>query len=453
MILARSLSKADFGLVSIFAMTITLLELTSRMSLGSQIVQSPNGNREDFQKTTHAILALAGFTSAILVIASAIPLSVAFGVPSASWAFALLSAVPFLKGFQHLDNYRQHRTFNFKPGVLSELIPQIIVTLAAWPLVHWLQDYRSILCIVITKAGLTVLLTHKFAKRNYRWSLKREFVGTILRFSWPLLLNGLLLFLSQQADQFLIGTFLSLEAAAVYAAAFSFAALPYFLLAPIQSNLFLPVLSNCQDDLKAFNEGYRNCLETSALVAIFAVSPIVSLGEYIVTFFYGLKYQNTGEIVAMLGCACAFRCFRIAPAIASISKADTINQLLSNLVRCLSIPILLVTVSFTNNLTVIAACSLAAEIAATIYSIIRLKKRYNIAFRYSIKPLTILLTGLGLSTFSSTLENFSLGASITTTFLILIIEVALARALFPEAFLIIKTIIYNKANLTRTISK
>jgi O-antigen/teichoic acid export membrane protein len=49
-ILARALTKADFGLAAVFAMTVSLLEVAGRMSFGQQIVQSTEGDSEAFRR-------------------------------------------------------------------------------------------------------------------------------------------------------------------------------------------------------------------------------------------------------------------------------------------------------------------------------------------------------------------------------------------------------------------
>lgn len=445
MFLARALSKADFGLASVFALAITLLEMTGRMSLGTQIIQSPNGEREDFQQTYHAVLAAIGLISSIVIAASAIPLSKMLGVPNATWAFALLGLVPLLKGFEHLDNYRLRRDFNFTPGILCEIIPQIIVTIAVWPLTVWLGDFRVILWVIIGKAGLSVILSHLFAKRVYRWALKREFLGAMFSFSWPLLLNGFLIVLSQQADQFLIASFLGLDDVAIYSAAFSFSILPYFFLAPIQGNLFLPSLSRLKNSPIAFELSYTECLVSSALFAAFTFSPIISAGEHIVVLLYGAKYQGAGLIVALLAAACSIRCIRVAPAIAAIAKADTKNQFYSNLVRCTSIGLVYLAFLFTSNLVIVAGCSLFSEIAATIFSIFRLKKTQNIPPSTSIKPMMILTFALSLSSLPAVWQkSFTTSQSIKASMAILLIEILLAKILFPETYKNLKRLVFNK---------
>ena len=83
---------------------------------------------------------------------------------------------------------------------LVGLVPQVIVTAAAWPLAVWLKDYRVIVWLMVTKSVTGAVLSFMFARRPYRWRWDREHARSMLVFGWPLLLNGLVMFGCQQAD-------------------------------------------------------------------------------------------------------------------------------------------------------------------------------------------------------------------------------------------------------------
>lgn len=433
MILARTLSKADYGLASIFAITITMLELASRMSLGTQIIQSPHGTRHDFQNTSHTILAGVGLISGLTIFALAAPLAHLFGVPEATWAFMLLGVVPLFKGIEHLDNYRKRKKFNFTPSILSELIPQILVTVAAGPLAVWLQDYRAILWIIIGKAITTMVLTHAFASRTYRWAFKREYLRSMFSFGWPLILNGLLLFLSQQADQLIVGSFLTLEDVALYSASFSIAIIPFYFFGPILGSLFLPTLSKAQNDRKEFLLQYKRCLEASAIITVFLLSPLISSGEHVAILLFGESYHGTGAIIALLGITCAYRCFRVAPSTAAISRADTLNQLLSNIIRSSGVGFAICVAILYPNLVAISACALVAEIGATFYSIYRQKRILKIGIRTSFKSFLMLTTITLLATVPHFLpDKLSELQSYSYSAILIAIAVLLVCLLFPS---------------------
>ena len=72
-ILARMLTKVDFGLAAMFGMTLSLLEVSGRMSFGQQIIQSKDGNVESFQATSHTFQFMLSVIGAFLVAALSHP--------------------------------------------------------------------------------------------------------------------------------------------------------------------------------------------------------------------------------------------------------------------------------------------------------------------------------------------------------------------------------------------
>lgn len=103
LILARMLTKADFGLVAALSMTMSLLELVSRMAFGNQIVQARQGDDPLFQAVAHSAQMAVGVISGLLVIGASYPMARAFNVPDLTWVFMLLAVVPLARASMHLD--------------------------------------------------------------------------------------------------------------------------------------------------------------------------------------------------------------------------------------------------------------------------------------------------------------------------------------------------------------
>jgi O-antigen/teichoic acid export membrane protein len=377
-ILARMLGKADFGLAAIFAMTLSLLEFTGRMSFGQQIIQAKEGDSEPFQATSHAFQFVIAVVGAILMYALSHPLAQAFKVPQFAWAFAILALVPLARGFEHLDYFRQQRELNFLPSILCDLVPQALITLAAWPLTLWLKDFRVIVWLMIGKAVSGILMTHLLAKRSYRWAWQQDCVKSMWAFGWPLLLNGLVIFASQQSDQLLVGAFVSLNDLAAYALAFSLVSIPWFVFAQVGASLMLPILSRVQDDPEVFRQHYRDCMGYVAVGAVTMTLPLIIAGEQLVRFFYGDKYTGTGALMALLGASFAARFLRLVPSLASMARSDTINELYSNLARGLSLPLAAFVCLMGGSVAWVAACALFAELIAVVVSVLRLRHRQGV---------------------------------------------------------------------------
>ncbi|MDB6169025.1 MAG: tuaB [Verrucomicrobia bacterium] len=445
-ILARTLAKADFGLAAVFSMTVVMLEVAGRMAFGQQIVQSKEGGSVAYGATSQAFQFVLSVGGALLILALSYPMAKAMHVSHITWAFVILAVVPLARGFEHLDYFRQQRDLNYLPTALYELVPQTVITLAAWPMAKWLGDFRVIVWLMVAKALMAIVTTHLLAKRPYRWAWERAYIVKMWGFGWPLLLNGLLIFASQQADQILVGAFLSLENLAAYALALSLVSIPGTIFAGVASTLMLPILARAQDDLGQFTKRFRTCMQYAGIVAVALTLPLIVAGEQFAAVVYGPKYTDLGILMALLGAAAAVRFLRIVPAIASMARADTMNQLYSNLCRGISLPLAATVAVLGGSVNLIAACALCAELAAAAVSVVRLSRRQHVHLREmggAIGYLFVFVGG-GLILALAGSRHWSLLVAASCGLTILVVSLVVAAFAFPEATRMLVTAVMRR---------
>lgn len=394
-ILARILTKADFGIAATFSLALSLLEVAGRMAFGQQIIQAEEGDKEEFQASAHGFGLVLAAGSALLLVVFSLPIAQALKVPEAAWAFALLGVVPLARGLEHLDSYRVQRNFQYLPSVVCELVPQFVTTLLAWPLAVWLGDFRVVVWLMLLKAVVGTLMTHWVAKRPFRVTWRPGYVRQMWAFGWPLFLNGLLIFASQQADQILVGALLSLEHLAAYSLALTLVSTPWMVFAPVGSSLMLPLLARAQNDADRFNRHYRTCVEVAAMASITLMVPLVVCGEQLFVLLYGPRYAGNGTVVALLGAAAAVRFLRFAPAIAAQARADTVNQLVCNVYRTASLPLAGLALLGGGGAVSVAGCALLGEAGAAVFSLARLRRRQGVGLRVSANAVLYVICFLG----------------------------------------------------------
>jgi O-antigen/teichoic acid export membrane protein len=403
MILARLLTKADFGIAATFSMVITLLEFSAKLGIARFVVRDKEGSQPEFIAAAHLVQAVVAVLSAILMAAAAWPLGRLFGIPDHTWAVALLAVIPLLRAVQHLDVNRFERELRFGPSMLVEAVPQLMITLAAWPVAVWLGDFRAVLLLLLTKAVFSCVVSHLVAERPYRWQFHREYVMRMLRFGWPLVVNGFLMFGVLHGDQFLVAAYYTMADLGPYAAAAALVMAPTFFFGRVFNSVMLPVLARVQDDPTALRRRYGQVV---AFVALFSAmsTPALLLGaEAFMRLVYGQKYAGAGLILAWLAAANAFRNLRVAPAIAALAKGDSQNQMNSNLGRVLAlIPALLIAATG-QPVWMVACTGLVGEMFACWVSIMRLRRRDGVPLAVSLVPaawLTLLVAAAGAASWA-----------------------------------------------------
>jgi O-antigen/teichoic acid export membrane protein len=298
-----------------------------------------------------------------------------------------------------MDISRYERDLRFAPSTLVEAIPQVVITLAAWPVAMWLKDFRAVLVLLIAKTGLSCLMSHLLAERPYRWQWHRDYIVRILRLGWPLLATGFLMVGVMQGDQFLVASFYSMTDLGSYAAAAALVLAPSFLFGRVFNPLALPLLAKLQDDPSALQRRYRQVL--AIVVAFSAISTVglVIAGEALMQLVYGGKYAGSGIFLACLAGANAYRNLRMAPSLAALAKGDSQNQLISNLWRVSALVPTLGLALLHQPVWMLACCGLFGEVFGCWASFLRLRQRDGVPLSASVVPaawLTVLVAGSGL---------------------------------------------------------
>lgn len=396
MLLARLLTKADFGVAASFSLVISLLEMAGKMAIAQLVVQDKDGDRPQFLATAQFIQFVMGAGSALAILGAAAPLASLLGVQDRTWAFRWLALLPLCKGLESLDVRRMARDLKFLPGTVMEVVPQIIITLAVWPLGVWFGDYRIVLVLLVVKAMLSLTASHLLAERAYRWSMERRYALRVVSFGWPLILNSLLMFGVLQGDQVLVGANYSMGDLAVYAAAASLTLVPGSMFINVMSSTMLPVLAKVQDDPETFRRHYRLSAQFVTAFSVFYAFVLVVGAEAFMTLVFGTKYAGGGVLMAWLSSANSLRLLRIAPSLAALAKADTKNQLFTNLLRAIALaPAVIVAVS-RQPIWIVAAVGLLGEGLAFVFTIYRLYRRDGMPPSYTLRPALHCWAGLAL---------------------------------------------------------
>lgn len=400
-IVARLVSPEDFGIAALFVMTVSFLEMFSNLAVDTLLVQSPHGETPRFQQTSQLMMAVRGLGIALILFLFAGPVAGLFDIPAATWAFRLLALVPLIRGLAHQDMSRLQRQLDFKPVLLTDISAQLTSALLAWPLASWLGDYSAILYLVLIQTLARTVISHFMAERSYLWGWEPIHAREILSFGWPLLINGILLFLIMQGDRFVIGAADQLFARETYSKAqLGFYSAAFVLSSAITEGItsiitpvMLPLLSRAQDLEAQFQKRCHICIQT----AVFVLNPMgiffILIGGWFLVLVYGDQYLAAAPLMAWLGATSSIHMFRVASTTIALAKGDSPNPTICNVFRALSFVLAFILAALGADLVWIAASGLAGELLAIGVSIGLLKSRLAMPLQYFSKPLLISFTG------------------------------------------------------------
>lgn len=333
LIVARLIPVEDYGIAATFAMTMALVEMTTQFGLQQQIIQDKDGEDPHFQAVLQGFQLLRGLVAGGLLFALAGPIASFLRIPEVAWAYQVMAVMPVLRSLQHFDIHRLNRTMRFGPMLWTSVVPALVSLAVVFPLALWLGDFRVMLWALVLQETLGALTSHLVAERRYRLAADWAIAGNSLRFGWPLLLNGVLLFLVMQGDKVIVGREIGMVALGIFGMGVTLTLTPTLILAKTTQNFFLPMLSKAEAGTAANDRLNTTILQAVMLLSLFFVVGIILAADPLVHGVLGEKFAPLVPLLPWLALVQAFRILKVGPTVIVIARGQTKKLVWANIPR------------------------------------------------------------------------------------------------------------------------
>ncbi len=406
LIIARLISVEDFGIAATFAISMAVVEMMSALGLQQQIVQAKDGNDPRLQAGLQGFQLLRGLVAGAVLFLLAGPIARLLNVEEVTWAYQLLAVVPVLNALVHFDIYRMNRTMVYLPGILTGVVPAVVSLAVVWPLAVWFGDWRVMLWSILTQAVLTVLTSHLVAERPYRLLFDRQIMAQSFRFGWPLLANGVLLFLVFNGEKLIVGRELGMAELAVFSMGITLTLTPTLVMAKSLQSFFLPQLSALRSGAQMgapkgqdFGILSRATLQAGLLVGAVLVVAVLLVGDPLVHVLLGPKYAELVPLLAGLAVMQALRVFKSGGSIVALACGQTENAVVANLVRVALLPVAWVVVQQGGGLVEVIWIAIAGEAIGFVVSLLLIRYRVGLSMRRLLPSLLMAFALMALAAF------------------------------------------------------
>jgi O-antigen/teichoic acid export membrane protein len=404
LIVARVISVEDYGIAATFAVTMAVVEMMSQLGLQQQIVQARDGDDPNFQSALQGFQVLRGISSGVLLFALAQPLANFLNVPQVAWAYQVMSVLPILNAFAHFDVHRLTRTMLFWPLILTGTVPGLLSLTAVWPLSLLYGDFRVMLYSIVLQGAATVVISHLTARRRYCLAFNAAIVTSSLRFGWPLLVNGILLFVVFNGDKMLVGRVLGMEMLAVFALGLTLTLTPTLVIAKSAQNLFLPQLSAIDRGKPEAETHFQHlalvAIQLSLLSGAFLVLAVFFFGTFFVESVLGAKYSEIILILTPMAVMQAIRLAKAGCSVIALASGHTANAMFGNLPRLITLPLTMYLLLQGFGLLTVVAVAICSELMGFVLSLFMVERRSGINLRPLRPAFFSLASFLTLSLFS-----------------------------------------------------
>ena len=299
--LARLLGPEQLGLAATLVVTATFFDMVSDTGADRFLVQDRDGDAAPVQRLVQTVLVVRGVVSAALLALFAIPIARFYGTPALAGGLVILAVSPFLYGFVHLDVRRAQRDHDFRSQGIC-MIAGESVGLAATVAAAWVtHQFTAILYGLIARTVVMVVMSHVLAQRPYRLGWDREHAPRLARFAMPLMLNGLMLFITSQSDRVIVGSQLGPKALGLYSAILLLIYYPAVLLATYIHTVYIPLIAAQRD-----SEVDRNRISDGqgGLTLILALAMAVGFAvvtPWLAPLLFGERFRQAALLVGLIG--------------------------------------------------------------------------------------------------------------------------------------------------------
>lgn len=396
LLVARLISVENYGIASTFAVAIAIIEMASTFGLQQLLIQDKRGDDPYFQAVLQGFQVLRGLINGTIMFLLAGSFAQFMGVPEITWAHQCLALILVFNGFVHFDAHRLNRHMNYRAAAVVAMLSPIGALLVVWPLYLIFGNYQVMLWSMILQAATNTLVTHLVAERPYRLAWDPKVMAQSLRFGWPLLIDGLLLFAIFNGEKVIVGREFGMEPLALFSMAITLTLTPALIFQKTGSSFFLPQVSAARDPV-LFRHLAQTTLQAHLLCAVFLVAGVAVCGGPFVDLVLGAKYTSIEPYLILLGVMQALRVIKGGGATVSLARARTSNGMVANILRVAVLPVAWYVAIRGGNVTTIIWIGIAGEAMGVAVSLALLRHQLRLSIRPVLAGLAGTLALLGVA--------------------------------------------------------
>lgn len=235
----------------------------------------------------------------------------AVGAPVIAWAYGeprlqtlvALGALSFVVvpfGLMHGTLLRKELRFKplAKVDVCAALAGPIGTLVAAWAGYGVTALIFGLLMTNVVRSGLLILIGSQSWRPRFYLSLGsvKYFVGFGLYWVGDRFIN----YLSSRADQILIGAFLGAEVLGYYTLAWNTVVQPVYMINPIMTRVFGPILSTVQDDPARLRRGFLGLVGLTSMINMPLITGFAAIAPIFLPIVFGPEWAAAVPLVQIL---------------------------------------------------------------------------------------------------------------------------------------------------------
>lgn len=304
-VLARILKPADFGLLGMALLTISILNQFSMTGFNVALIQKKS-DIEDYLSSAWTFGLIRGAVLYCILFTAAPYAAVFFDSPDVAMIIRVIGLSAILTSFNNIGIIFFHKELDFRRqfifinlGTLADVTVAIILAFI----------YRSVWALVAGQlAGMLVRCILSYVLHDYRprLQLKWNKIGEMWRYGKHVMAISILSFFCLEGDDIFLGKVLGIHVLGLYRYAYKVSNMMATEIANLVGRIAFPVFSKLQDNIDKLRYGFIKASQVAMLIVLPISGGLIILANELTFVVFGPEWLDMApsiQILCILGLA------------------------------------------------------------------------------------------------------------------------------------------------------
>lgn len=314
-VLARLLAPEDFGLLAMALTVVGALNAVSSLGLSRTIVANKFDNTAELKahlNTVWSVELVRSFVVALLVAASAFPLARFYGQDKLKVIIPLLGLMTLIGALQNIGLTILRKEIRFAGIFWYELITNVGGIALTVALAVILRNVWALVTGLLLTSALGTVLSYVFHAFRPRFAFEQQALHRALTVGKLTLLIATASYVTNMADNVMVGRLLGSSALGNYSLAFNIASAPISVLVFSLNAVLFPAYAEITlQRPQALDVAFRQVFSLALLVLFTIAAPVFLLAGDIVQLLFGSKWVAAGTALRVLALVIPLRGFSL----------------------------------------------------------------------------------------------------------------------------------------------
>ena len=310
-VLARLLAPEDFGLLGMALTIVAAINAMTTIGLDRTIVANKFDTKDELKTNLDTVWSaelIRSFVIALMVCVSSIPISRFYGQPQLKLIVPVLGLVTLVQGFQNIGLVILRKEISFAKIFWYELATNVSGVTLTVALALVMRNVWALVTGLLITAILRTFLSYIFHSYRPRLAFEKLALRRALSLGKFTLVIAVASFITNMADNVMVGRLLGTSALGNYSLAFNIASAPIIILVFSLDAVFFPAYAEITSGhLKRLELVFTKVFSISLLIMLTITLPLLLLAEEIVQILFGARWTTAGTVLRVLALAIPLR--------------------------------------------------------------------------------------------------------------------------------------------------